>query len=76
MLNVLIQNNVSILKFVIDVIDIMINAPFLLKIILTLDRLWNPEELTNLVVFLTSDKANYITRTVIQVDGGFTKSSY
>lgn len=41
-----------------------------------LGRLGKPEELANLVVFLSSKKASYITGTVIQVDGGFVKSSF
>jgi len=40
-----------------------------------LGRLGKPEELGNLIVFLASEKANYITGTVIQVDGGFVKST-
>ena len=40
-----------------------------------LRRLGKPEELANLVVFLASERASYITGTVIQVDGGFIKSA-
>ena len=40
-----------------------------------LGRLGRPQELANLVVFLASDKANYITGVVVQVYGGFVKSS-
>lgn len=41
-----------------------------------LGRLGKPEELANLILFLSSDKASYITGTVIQVDGGFVKSPF
>jgi 3-oxoacyl-[acyl-carrier protein] reductase len=40
-----------------------------------LGRFGDPKDLANLVVFLASEKASYITGTVIQVDGGFVKSS-
>jgi 3-oxoacyl-[acyl-carrier protein] reductase len=41
-----------------------------------LGRLGEPAELANLVVFLCSKKASYITGTTIQVDGGFVKSPF
>ncbi len=41
-----------------------------------LGRLGKPEELANLIVFFASEKASYITGTVIQVDGGFVKSPF
>lgn len=40
-----------------------------------LGRLGKPEELASLVIFLASEKASYITGTVIQVDGGFVRSA-
>jgi 3-oxoacyl-[acyl-carrier protein] reductase len=39
-----------------------------------LKRLACPEEIANLVVFLVSEKASYITGAVMQADGGFIKS--
>lgn len=39
-------------------------------------RLAQPEELANLVVFLGSQRASYITGTSVQVDGGFVQGVY
>jgi len=39
-----------------------------------LARLGKPEELANLIVFLCSERASYITGTTIQVDGGLVRS--
>lgn len=39
-----------------------------------LRKLGDPIEITNVVAFLTSNEATYITEAVIPVDGGFTRS--
>jgi 3-oxoacyl-[acyl-carrier protein] reductase len=36
-------------------------------------RLGDPEELANVIVFLASEKASYVTGATISVDGGLTK---
>ncbi len=41
-----------------------------------LKRLAQPDEIADLVVFLASERASYITGAVIQVDGGVIKSLY
>jgi 3-oxoacyl-[acyl-carrier protein] reductase len=39
-------------------------------------RLGRPEEIADLIVFLGSDRASYITGTAIQVDGGIVQGFY
>ncbi|MFX1513248.1 MAG: SDR family oxidoreductase [Promethearchaeota archaeon] len=39
----------------------------------TIGRLATPEEIANIVVFLASEKASYLTGTTIQADGGYIK---
>lgn len=41
-----------------------------------LGRCGTPEEVANLIVFLASERASYITGTTIQVDGGLSKSLF
>ncbi len=38
--------------------------------------LGEPEEFTNLVVFLASERASYITGQAVAVDGGYVKGVY
>ena len=50
------------------------NLPEELKItvkkLTSLARFGKPEEVANLVIFLASDEANFITGTIIRIDGG------
>ena len=54
--------------------DMTKNIPFLRKklmmAMIPLDRVGTPKDVANLVVFLASDKAGYITGEVIRIDGG------
>ena len=40
--------------------------------IIPLERIGQPEEIANLVLFLLSDKASFITGTLVPIDGGYT----
>lgn len=44
--------------------------------LIPMGRLGKPEEFANLVVFLASERASYITGVTIQVDGGYVKSVF
>ncbi|MDI6779481.1 MAG: SDR family oxidoreductase [Bacteroidota bacterium] len=39
-------------------------------------RYGKPEELANMIVFLASERASYITGTTISVDGGLVKGLF
>jgi NAD(P)-dependent dehydrogenase (short-subunit alcohol dehydrogenase family) len=39
-----------------------------------MERLGNPDEIADAIVFIASDKASYITGTILNVDGGLTAS--
>lgn len=39
-------------------------------------RLGTPEEIANMMVFLGSERASYVTGTAIQVDGGIVQGFY
>ncbi len=41
-----------------------------------LKRMANPNKISNVVVFLASERASYITGEVIQVDGGWIRSIF
>ena len=40
-----------------------------------LGRMGRPEEIADVVVFLASDRASFVTGTAIAVDGGFVKAA-
>jgi NAD(P)-dependent dehydrogenase (short-subunit alcohol dehydrogenase family) len=37
-----------------------------------MERLGHPDEIADAIVFIASDKASYITGTILNVDGGLT----
>jgi NAD(P)-dependent dehydrogenase (short-subunit alcohol dehydrogenase family) len=39
-----------------------------------MERLGHPDEIADAIVFMASDKASYITGTILNVDGGLTAS--
>ena len=47
-----------------------------MEVDIPLQRIGNPSELANLVVFLSSEKSSYITGSTIQVDGGLVRGLF